>query len=113
MSLIYVYMLIHDHLLNLYQKFSLFATWEGYRSSSTNTSSTSTSKEKAVFRVKRMMGMRKMVRLLRGYSYCKALIRVDGGILCEYKMENQSSKQSCRIVDTLGGLVAEVRSFIN
>lgn len=61
-----------------------------------------------MFHVRKTMGMSKIVRLLRGYSYCKALIRVDEGIVCEYKMENQSSKQSCRIVDSLGGLVAEV-----
>lgn len=45
---------------------------------------------------------------LRGYSFCKAVIKLNEDMFCEYKMENQSSKQSCRIVDNCGGLVAEV-----
>lgn len=58
------------------------------------------------------MGIRTILGFLKGYSICKALIKLDEDILCEYKMENQSSKQSCRIVDSFGGLVAEVRSNV-
>lgn len=81
-----------------YQKLSLFATWKGYRSS----------KEKPAFRVRKLMGIRMFLGFLRGYSFCKAVIKLDEDMFCEYKMENQSSKQSCRIVDNYGGLVAEV-----
>lgn len=56
------------------------------------------------------MGIRTILGILRGYSICKASIKLDEDMLCEYKMENHSSKQSCRIVDAFGGLVAEVRS---
>lgn len=84
-----------------YQKFSLFATWKGYRSS----------KEKPAFRVRKLMGIRMFLGFLRGYSFCKAVIKLDEDMVCEYKMENQSSKQSCRIVDNCGGLVAEVSLF--
>ncbi|XP_057797073.1 protein LURP-one-related 11-like [Salvia miltiorrhiza] len=87
------------------KKFSLFATWEGYRS-------TTSSKSSKVFKVRKLMGITRILGCFRGYSICKALIKLDEDFLCEYKMENQSSKQSCRIVDAFGGLVAEVKRKI-
>lgn len=84
------------------KKLSLFATWKGYGSS----------KEKPAFRVRKLMGIRMFLGFLRGYSFCKAVIKLDEDMVCEYKMENQSSKQSCRIVDNCGGLVAEVKRKI-
>ncbi|KAH6821162.1 hypothetical protein C2S53_019677 [Perilla frutescens var. hirtella] len=93
------------------KKFSLFATWKGYRST-TETYCSSKEKEKPAFRVRKLMGIRMILGFLRGYSFCKVVIKLDEDIICEYEMENQSSKQSCRIVDTFGGLVAEVKRKI-
>lgn len=90
------------------KKFSLFATWKGFRSAA----ETYSSKDKPAFRVQKLMGIRMILGFLRGYSFCKVVIKLDEDIICEYKMENQSSKQSCRIVDTYGGLVAEVKRKI-
>ncbi|XP_041989680.1 protein LURP-one-related 11-like isoform X1 [Salvia splendens] len=90
------------------QKFSLFKTWEGYRS----TTSTEGGKKKPVFQVRKLMGIRAFLGYLRGYSICKALIRVDEDKVCEYRMEIKSCKQSWRIVDAFGGLVAEVKRKI-
>ncbi|XP_047944826.1 protein LURP-one-related 11-like isoform X1 [Salvia hispanica] len=90
------------------QKFSIFKTWEGYRS----TTSTEGGKKKPVFQVRKLMGIRAFLRYLRGYSMCKALIRVGEDKVCEYRMEIKSCKQSCRIIDAHGGLVAEVKRKI-
>lgn len=88
----------------LYQKFSLFGTWEGHRSREVDTN-----KEKTRFRIRKLMGIRSIVGFLRGYSFYKVVIRMKDKTSCEYIMENQSCKlSSCRIVDDLGGLVAEV-----
>ncbi|KAG6418384.1 hypothetical protein SASPL_120588 [Salvia splendens] len=92
----------------LKKKFSLFKTWEGYRS----TTSTEGGKKKPVFQVRKLMGIRAFLGYLRGYSICKALIRVDEDKVCEYRMEIKSCKQSWRIVDAFGGLVAEVKRKI-
>lgn len=101
----------HDHFIISYyfakQKFSLFKTWEGYRS----TTSTEGRKKKPVFQVRKIMGIRAFLGYLRGYSICKALIREEEDKVCEYRMEIKKCKQSCRIVDAFGGLVAEVRSM--
>ncbi|XP_047944827.1 protein LURP-one-related 11-like isoform X2 [Salvia hispanica] len=90
------------------KKFSIFKTWEGYRS----TTSTEGGKKKPVFQVRKLMGIRAFLRYLRGYSMCKALIRVGEDKVCEYRMEIKSCKQSCRIIDAHGGLVAEVKRKI-
>ncbi|KAG6415872.1 hypothetical protein SASPL_123291 [Salvia splendens] len=90
------------------KKFSLFKTWEGYRS----TKSTDGRRKKPVFQVRKLMGIRAFLGYLRGYSICKALIRVEEDKVCEYRMEIKSCKQSCRIVDAFGGLVAEVKRKI-
>lgn len=87
----------------LFQKFSVLGKWEGYRSTGTDTN-----KEKPGFRVRKLLGIRMILGFLRGHSFYKVEIRLNKNSPCEYIMENQISKPSCRIVDTFGGLVAEV-----
>ncbi|KAL8522647.1 hypothetical protein ACS0TY_012692 [Phlomoides rotata] len=84
----------------LKKKFSLFGMWEGYRSRDMDT--------KTRFRFRKLMGIRTILGFFRGYSFYKVVIRMNDKRSCEYIMENQSSKLCCRIVDDVGGLVAEV-----
>ncbi|KAL8537849.1 hypothetical protein ACS0TY_012835 [Phlomoides rotata] len=85
----------------LKKKFSLFGMWEGYRSRDMDT--------KTRFRFRKLMGIRTILGFFRGYSFYKVVIRMNEKRSCEYIMENQSSKLCCRIVDDVGGLVAEVK----
>lgn len=77
----------------------MFGMWEGYRSRGIE--------EKIMrFGVTKLMGMTTLI--LRGYSFYKVVIRMNDKTSREYIMENQTCKLSCRIVDDLGALVAQV-----
>ncbi|KAI3463194.1 hypothetical protein Pfo_019857 [Paulownia fortunei] len=86
---------------------SVVGLWEGYRSTGA-----AINKEKPGFRVKKLLGIRMILGFLRGYSFYKVVVRLNKNQPCEYIMENQISKPSCRIIDPFGGLVAEVKRKI-
>ncbi|KAK6153547.1 hypothetical protein DH2020_013186 [Rehmannia glutinosa] len=90
------------------KKFPMLGLWDGYRSSGTATNKD----KKQGFRVRKLLGIRMILGFLRGYSFYKVVVRLNNDQPFEYIMENQISKPSCKIVDSFGGLVAEVKRKI-
>ncbi|KAG8388444.1 hypothetical protein BUALT_Bualt02G0126500 [Buddleja alternifolia] len=92
------------------KNFSVLGMWEGYRSTDIDTS---INDEKPRFRVRKILRIRMILRFFRGYSFYKVVIRLNENQRCEYIMENQRNlKSSCKIIDTFGELVAEVKRKI-
>ncbi|PIN06715.1 hypothetical protein CDL12_20727 [Handroanthus impetiginosus] len=91
------------------KKFYVFRLWEGYRSSGKDVH-----EEKPGFRVKKIMGIiQNFLRFSRGCSLYKVMVGLDGNKPCDYVMESGTGKSSsCKILDNLGGLVAEVKRKI-
>ncbi|KZV43469.1 protein LURP-one-related 11-like [Dorcoceras hygrometricum] len=89
------------------KKLSILGSWEGYRSGNTGKN-----KEKPEFRVTKVVNIRKVLGFLgKVYSF-KVVVGLDKNQPCEYVMETQICKSSCRIVDSFGKLVAEVKRKI-
>lgn len=83
---------------NCMQKFTVFGRWEGYRFSGTD-------KRKPGFLVRKKLG------ILGAYTHLEVVVGLDVNQPCQYTMENQSCKSSCKIIDNFGGLVAEVSNI--
>ncbi|CAA3012447.1 LURP-one-related 11-like [Olea europaea subsp. europaea] len=81
------------------KKFTVLGRWEGYRV-------TGTDKRKPGFRVRKKLG------ILGAYTHLEVVVGLDVNQPCQYTMENQSCKSSCKIIDNFGGLVAEVKRKI-
>ncbi|CAI9757736.1 unnamed protein product [Fraxinus pennsylvanica] len=81
------------------KKFTVLGRWEGYRFSGTD-------KGKPGFRARKKLG------ILGGYTHLEVVVGLDVNQPSQYTMENQSCKSSCKIIDNVGGLVAEVKRKI-
>ncbi|KAL3825063.1 hypothetical protein ACJIZ3_021092 [Penstemon smallii] len=82
------------------KKFSVLGMWEGYRADII-------SKKATGFSAKR-----KLMGFLSGKSLLKVVVGLNKDQSCEYVVENQMCKSSCKIIDNFGGLVAEVKRKI-
>ncbi|XAR51300.1 hypothetical protein NMG60_11005895 [Bertholletia excelsa] len=83
----------------LKKKFKLVGCWEGYRATGSELN-----RGRPGFLVRR-----KPFRVLNGPSSCEVFVGLDKNDLQQYKMESKSKNLSWKIVDKLGGLVAEVK----
>ena len=82
------------------QKFKLVRFWEGYRSFN---GTVNDEDKNPCFQV------RKSFRILRGDSICEVIVWLDKDQLCQhYQIETCPGKSTFKIVDKLGGLIAEV-----
>ncbi|XP_057472463.1 protein LURP-one-related 11-like isoform X1 [Actinidia eriantha] len=80
----------------LKKKSKVLRCWEGYRSAGADLN-----RGDLGFQVK------KSFRILKGDSICEVVVGFDKNQQNQYKMESRSSNSSWKIIDNLGGIVAE------
>ncbi|XP_057472464.1 protein LURP-one-related 11-like isoform X2 [Actinidia eriantha] len=86
----------------LKKKSKVLRCWEGYRSAGADLN-----RGDLGFQVK------KSFRILKGDSICEVVVGFDKNQQNQYKMESRSSNSSWKIIDNLGGIVAEVKQKIS
>ncbi|KAK6914625.1 LURP-one-related [Dillenia turbinata] len=97
----------------LKKKFTLFGTWEGCKLATGGCGGSSTRKLKEGtnlrFQVKKPLCF---LRRRGDLPPCEALLGLEKkqSLYYEYKMEDWAGKGTCKIVDNLGGLIAEVKT---
>lgn len=102
--LLLFYCFIFDNInMICYQKYKLFGEWEGYRSTVT----------KAKNRICPDFQVRRSLGFLRRESPCEVVAGLDKTQKFHCKIEKWNGKAACKIVDKLGGLIAEVYLFLS